>query len=174
MIHQGKARVNEEKIIMTPVTPDQSIRGLEPTWSIVTAPPVVPQNPTIAQESLNRRPNVVGPILICIFLMLSYISCSAVLMAMLQSWSLLDTFYFCFMSIFTVGLGDLQFSHSNLTAVVIYIFIGLILVSTCGHIFYEEVFLRLNDHRTVRAAARQSRSQSKDNVGGGKGTFAHS
>ena len=34
-IHHGNVRINEDKIIMTPVTPDQSIRGLDSTWSIV-------------------------------------------------------------------------------------------------------------------------------------------
>ena len=52
---------------MTPVTPDQSIRGLEPTWSIVPAPPLGPSNMRCVQGSPEERPNVAGPILICIF-----------------------------------------------------------------------------------------------------------
>ena len=36
VIHQGHSvRTKEDKIIMTPVTPDQSIRGLDSTWSVV-------------------------------------------------------------------------------------------------------------------------------------------
>ena len=99
----------------------------------------------------------------------SYISCSAVLVARIQSWSFFDAFYFCFMTLFTVGLGGLspnqvsslihsgdkgirylewkdwhsliKCSHlqASLTICVLYIFIGLILVSTCWHIFQEEV-----------------------------------
>ena len=38
----------------------------------------------------------------------SYISCSAVLVARIQSWSFFDAFYFCFMTLFTVGLGGLS------------------------------------------------------------------
>ena len=37
VIHQGHVRQTKEpdKIIMTPVTPDQSIRGLDSSWSVV-------------------------------------------------------------------------------------------------------------------------------------------
>merc|ERR1712117_453477 len=76
VIHQGNVRVNEEKIIMTPVTPDQSIRGLEPTWSIVPAPIAgKQQNRPCGRGASEERPQVAGPILICIFVILSYISC---------------------------------------------------------------------------------------------------
>ena len=164
VIHQGNVRVNEEKIIMTPVTPDQSIRGLEPTWSIVPAPPIGPSNMRCVQGAPVDSPHVVGPILICIFLMLSYISCSAVLMSKIQSWTFLDAFYFCFMSIFTVGFGGLQLNQSNLAACVIYIFIGLILMSTCGHIFYEEVIVKLNLYSLARQAAKPRHLGSKENL----------
>ena len=112
----------------------------------------------------NTSPHVVGPILICIFLMLSYISCSAVLMSKIQSWTFLDAFYFCFMSIFTVGFGGLQLNQSNLAACVIYIFIGLILMSTCGHIFYEEVIVKLNLYSLARQAAKPRHLGSKENL----------
>jgi hypothetical protein len=125
---------------MTPVTPDQSIRGLEPTWSIVPAPPLGPSNMRCVQGSPEERPNVAGPILICIFLMLSYISC------------------------ITVGFGGLQLNQSNLAACVIYIFIGLILVSTCGHIFYEEVIVKLNAYSLAREAAKPRQGGSQENL----------
>ena len=38
----------------------------------------------------------------------SYVTCSAVLVARIQSWSFFDAFYFCFMTLFTVGLGGLS------------------------------------------------------------------
>ena len=136
---------------MTPVTPDQSIRGLEPTWSIVPAPIAgKQQNRPCGRGASEERPQVAGPILICIFVILSYISCSAFLMSKIQSWTFLDAFYFCFMSIFTVGFGGVHLQKSNLTACVIYIFIGLILVSTCGHIFFEEVLVKLKSYRASR------------------------
>ena len=37
-IHHGNVKINEDKIIMTPVTPDQSMRGLDSSWSIVSGP----------------------------------------------------------------------------------------------------------------------------------------
>jgi len=160
VIHQGTVRVNEEKIIMTPVTPDQSIRGLEPTWSVVPAPPLRHQpNMRNAQRASEERPHVAGPILICIFLMLSYISCSAALMSKIQSWTFFDSFYFCFMSIFTVGFGGQELKQSNLMACVIYIFIGLILVSTCSHIFYQEVLVKYNSYNLAREPTKPRQSQ---------------
>ena len=53
------------------------------------------------------------------------------------------------MSIFTVSLGTAG-SEANAVGCVIYIFLGLVLLSTCGHIFYSEVILKIHLYNRLR------------------------
>merc|ERR1719237_978131 len=126
----------------------------DPDWSVIVGSP---------RPQSKERPAVVGPCLICVFLLLSYISCSAVLVARIQSWSFFDAFYFCFMTLFTVGLGGLSPNQASLTICVLYIFIGLILVSTCWHIFHEEVLLKLQE---LESAKRERKARGRGEGGG--------
>ena len=96
------------------------------------------------------RPSVAAPTLICVFLLLGYISCSAVLVARIQAWSFFNAFYFCFMTLLTVGQGNLSPNQTSLLVCTLYVFIGLILVSTCWHIFNEEVLLKLQQHEEAQ------------------------
>ena len=82
--------------------------------------------------------------MILLLLLLSYISSSAVILAKLMSWTYLESFHFCFMSILTVGLGGAGGTETNSLGCIIYIFIGLILLSTAAHIFYSEVIAKIH------------------------------
>ena len=129
---------------LTPVTPDQTMRGLEPSWSSV--PNTSTTSSTTTGLQAPSKPRVVGPILILVMLLLSYICSSAVILAKLMSWTYLQSFNFCFLSILTVGLGpagSLGGSHTNSLGCIIYIFTGLILLSTAGHVFYSEVLVKI-------------------------------
>lgn len=132
---------------MTPGTPEHGLRprAPDPSWSMVVGAP---------RPDPLLRPSVVGPSLICVFLLLGYISCSAVIVARVQAWSFFQAFYFCFMSLLTVGLGNLSPNQASLIICVLYIFIGLVLVSTCWHIFQEEVLLKLKLHEEARREQR--------------------
>ena len=123
---------------LTPVTPDQTLRGLEPTWSSL------PTTSTSFPSQSPNKANVVAPIVILLLLLLSYISSGAVILAKLMSWTYLESFHFCFMAILTVGLGGAGGSETNSLGCIIYIFIGLILLSTAAHIFYSEVIAKIH------------------------------
>ena len=126
--------------LITPVTPDQTLRGLDPSWSSV---PSVPSSSSTSALTSPGKPKVVGPILILLLLLLSYISSSAVILAKVMSWTYLESFNFCFLSILTVGLGPAGGSHTNSLGCIIYIFTGLILLSTVAHVFYSEVLVKI-------------------------------
>ena len=96
-----------------------------------------------------------APTLICVFLLLGYISCSAVLVARIQAWSFANAFYFCFMTLLTVGQGNLSPNQTSLLVCTLYVFIGLILVSTCWHIFQEEVLLKLQQHDEAQTKVQE-------------------
>ena len=130
---------------MTPVTPDRTtVNQRRLTDSSVLRAVGSPRPPPLS------RPSVAAPTLICVFLLLGYISCSAVLVARIQAWSFANAFYFCFMTLLTVGQGNLSPNQTSLLVCTLYVFIGLILVSTCWHIFQEEVLLKLQQHEEAQ------------------------
>lgn len=112
------------------------------------------------------RPSAAGPVLICVFLLVSYVGCSSVLLAQLQGTTYLNSLYYCFMTILTVGHnsgassnfggggggaaatpwgdqgGGTTTEQASLFGSLLYILIGLILEATCVHILYEEVYLK--------------------------------
>ena len=156
--------------------------GGEPSWTLLLPPP--PQHDDsplrVADASTAPRPSTAGPVLICLFLMVGYVGCSAVLLAQLRGGSYLDSLYFCFMTILTIGHnaaaggggggstaaalwadpggGDQQ---ASLLGSLLYILIGLILEATCLHILYEEVFLKLTSGGISTRKAHQSRLLSE-------------
>ena len=142
-------RGRKEKTVTGPAT--QENRTLpkappDPPCSMAVGPPL--------SRPLSR-PSVAAPTLICVFLLLGYISCSAVLVARIQAWSFANAFYFCFMTLLTVGQGNLSPNQASLLVCTLYVFIGLILVSTCWHIFQEEVLLKLQQHDEAQTKVQE-------------------
>ena len=149
---------------LTPVTPDQTLRGLDPSWSSLAAT----STSGLASQSPGK-PRVVAPILILLVLLLSYISSSAVILAKLMGWTYLQSFNFCFMSILTVDLGPAGGSETNSLGCIIYIFIGLILLSTAAHIFISEVLVKLqltnlSDKRSELGSVEGVMERKRSNV----------
>ena len=134
---------------MTPVTPERTTVNQRRLTDSSMIQAVVSPRP-------RPRPSVAAPTLICVFLLLGYISCSAVLVARIQAWSFANAFYFCFMTLLTVGQGNLSPNQTSLLVCTLYLFIGLILVSTCWHIFQEEVLLKLQQHDEVQRGVREA------------------
>jgi hypothetical protein len=142
---------------------DSNSGGGDPSWTLLLPPP--PQHddsPHGGHLTSLARPSAAGPVLICLFLMVSYVGCSGALLAQLRGGSYLDSLFYCFMTILTIGhnnnaaaatggplwgdhgcgggSGDQQ-EAAHLGSL-LYILIGLILEATCLHILYEEVYLK--------------------------------
>ncbi|KAH7959579.1 hypothetical protein HPB49_012082 [Dermacentor silvarum] len=54
-----------------------------------------------------RRPRVTVPILLCMTIIGGYICGGAVLFSVWEEWNYLDGSYFCFVTLSTIGFGDL-------------------------------------------------------------------
>ncbi|XP_023330875.1 uncharacterized protein LOC111703223 isoform X2 [Eurytemora carolleeae] len=99
------------------------------------------------------------PIWICFFLVFSYICMGAFLFSGWEGWQFLDSWYFCFITLATIGFGDfvpkkshetnktlgelgISGSYADLVSIVInsfYLMLGMALVTTTFHLLGEEV-----------------------------------
>lgn len=110
--------------------------------------------------------SILAPILLCLCMMCGYICFGAFALYKLENWSLIDGIYFCFMSLTTIGFGDLvpgtdnfrsksqsrqQNVNSNLTIwfCSFYIMSGMALTAMCFNVIHEEIVHRLRHNQQL-------------------------
>lgn len=91
---------------------------------------------------------LLAPILLCFCMMLIYIVGGALTLYHLEKWPLVDGLYFCFMSLSTIGFGDLvpglrKESVTTTWFCSIYIMSGMALTAMCFNVLQEEIAHRL-------------------------------
>ena len=110
------------------------------------------------EELLNRRrklrPRIIAPLCGCLCVLLTYVSLGALLIADSQGWAYSEAFYFCFVSLLTIGYGGLRPSEPHLWPCVVYIFLGLALVSTCVHLLKAQVWDEMRRYKIVKMKHR--------------------
>lgn len=90
------------------------------------------------------------PMTVAIVIMILYIVVGAAMYTIWENWTFADSFYFVFISISTIGFGDILPEHPKYFILsFIYIFIGLSLVSMCINVAIE-FFTKTMDKAKVK------------------------
>lgn len=92
--------------------------------------------------------SILAPILLCFTMMTVYIVLGAMALVRLEGWTWLDGIYFCFMSLSTIGFGDMvpgmrKDSNTTIWFCSIYIMCGMALTAMCFNVLHEEISHRL-------------------------------
>lgn len=86
----------------------------------------------------------VVPISICIMILICYVTFGAVLFHELQPWGVLESLYFCFTALSTIGFGDLQPKNEiGQYAASAYILVGMAIVAMCFSLIQTELIIWL-------------------------------
>ena len=116
-----------------------------------------------SESGNNEIPNV--PITLCIALVVSYICGGALLFKFWESWTFLDSCYFCFVTLTTIGFGDLVpgtavFSRDDAQTILgicaFYLLFGMALLAMSFNLVKEEVT------KSVRSIGKRIGILSKD------------
>src|SRR6218665_1669920 len=108
---------------------------------------------TITREfdiiSMPSKDKVRVPITLCFIIMSSYICGGGLLFSLWENWKFLDGAYFCFVTLSTIGFGDLvpgfsaSRSDSKLAICSLYLLAGMALLAMCFKLMQEEVIHKI-------------------------------
>lgn len=121
-----------------------------------------------------RGLSILAPVLLCLIMIASYIFMGGFVLYKIENWKLLDGVYFCFMSLSTIGFGDLvpgssphyrkRESNGTIWFCSIYIISGLALTAMCFNVLHDEIVHRLkHQERALRASVQRALKQDLTN-----------
>lgn len=97
---------------------------------------------TVGSSHHKKHKQSAVPISICIMILVCYITCGAAVFHELQKWSVLESIYFCFTALSTIGFGDLQPKNEiGLYVASIYIILGMAIVAMCFSLIQTELVI---------------------------------
>lgn len=105
-----------------------------------------PQTPMDEADEVPPSPQV--PLLLILMILASYIALGTVIFSLWENWSLVDGAYFCFVTLSTIGFGDLVPRHTlhgpdlQLVACCAYLLLGLVLVAMCFSLVESQLMWR--------------------------------
>ncbi|XP_033223737.1 two pore potassium channel protein sup-9-like [Belonocnema kinseyi] len=118
-------------------------------------------------ESKYDPQSVTVPLTICFAIMVGYVCGGALLFSEWETWDFLDGSYFCFISLSTIGFGDIvpgdmiysgQGFELSFVFCSMYLMLGMALIAMCFNLMQEEVIAKMRTFvRTVKHMFRCDR-----------------
>lgn len=118
------------------------------------------------------------PIWLCVFLVVSYILAGAFLFSEWEQWSFLDSAYFCFITLTTIGFGDLvpakgvkddrlnkvdeRSATVSITLCSLYLLFGIALLAMSFNLVQEEVIAKVKVVAKTLGIIKNEESESDD------------
>ncbi|KAL6257321.1 hypothetical protein P5V15_010896 [Pogonomyrmex californicus] len=95
--------------------------------------------------------HVTVPLTLCLAIMVGYIWGGAILFSVWEDWNMLDGSYFCFISLSTIGFGDIvpgdeiYSGQVDLSFIIcsMYLMLGMALIAMCFNLMQEEVIAKI-------------------------------
>ena len=87
------------------------------------------------------------PLLVTVFVIPLYLTLGAILFNIWENWGFLNSFYFCFITLTTIGFGDfvpgssltVSAAKEKLISAALYILLGLVLIAMCFNLMKEQI-----------------------------------
>ncbi len=87
------------------------------------------------------------PLLVTVFVIPLYLTLGAILFNIWEKWGFLNSFYFCFITLTTIGFGDfvpgssltVSAAKEKLISAALYILLGLVLIAMCFNLMKEQL-----------------------------------
>lgn len=114
--------------------------------SIVNDPkPVLRCNaPNCEKNKYLYKKTTTVPVWLTAIILIVYITGSAFVFHSIEKWSLADSWYFCFLSLVTIGFGGLtpgRMENISMIATSAYILIGMALISMCFNLIQADLII---------------------------------
>lgn len=109
------------------------------------------------------------PIWLCVFLVVSYIFAGAILFHHWEGWGYLDAAYFCFITLTTIGFGDLvpskrveTDSEINIALCSLYLLFGIALLAMSFNLVQEEVIANVKSVAKTLGIIKKEEDEMSD------------
>lgn len=113
------------------------------------------------------------PVSISVMILICYITLGAALFHRIQTWNVLESLYFCFTSLGTIGFGELE-PKGNIAqyAASAYILIGLAVVAMCFNLIRTEISMWLRRCEGEQNSDEKSHASTISGPGNGRNVGA--
>ncbi|XP_054729867.1 uncharacterized protein LOC129238740 [Anastrepha obliqua] len=149
---QEELRKQQQAALQEPYYVHDTFQASEKQSNLPTGTQMLPPDIDSLSASESRGSmhglSILAPILLCLSMMVIYILIGAVVLYRLEDWPILDGIYFCFMSLSTIGFGDMlpglrRESTTTTWFCSIYIMSGMALTAMCFNVIHEEIVHRI-------------------------------
>jgi len=122
--------------------PDKELHSTKTTFNFPVHSNIEDDN-----EEFYEDEQMTVPLLVTVFVIPLYLTLGAILFNIWEKWGFLNSFYFCFITLTTIGFGDfvpgsaltVSAAKEKLISAALYILLGLVLIAMCFNLMKEQL-----------------------------------